>query len=626
MPQRVRIKWPGQRQVWLLLTALVVAFLYLSTVQLHINGATHPYTNDVGEIQNALPRWGTLHMPGYPLYSMLGSALVTLFGLLRVEPAAAASLYSMLWGALSAVMIYAVAVELDASPAWAALGAIAASLATSLWADASLAEVYTMTMALLLAALCFALRFERYGRRRDWLWLAFTFGQGVAHHRTVVLLAPALLVLVWPRRREALRHWLPALGLAALAPLTYLYLPIRAWQGERWLYGAVGTWQGFLLIALWTNEVVANVPQGLAAWLERITLVLRLLNDDLWLPFLAAGLAGLCALPWRRDGWRRPVALTLAWLPTVPIALLVWEGRVTDAQLAAKLPLLVLAGVGLALGAQRLARVDRRVGYLAAVVLTALVGAEAVLHRPPIVAVTHDRTSEQMVALGEQIAGVKGDEPVTLMALWGHDYWTLVYAQAYRAQLPGLTLVDHNADMAAIARSERLMTFSKTFYARPLSWWEERLGPTYLSSPAPGIVEISTAPGAAPATPAGPELDLQNGVRILAASLAPEAGGQRVLTVYWQAERRVDTDYSVAVHVLALDPPQGATDILSQADRQHPVDGWYPTSRWSPGEVVRDSYLLAAPPLGMQPVAVRVAMYRAADGGFENSPWLVVPW
>ncbi|HPL29486.1 MAG TPA: DUF2723 domain-containing protein, partial [Anaerolineae bacterium] len=178
MPQRVRIKWPGQRQVWLLLTALVVAFLYLSTVQLHINGATHPYTNDVGEIQNALPRWGTLHMPGYPLYSMLGSALVTLFGLLRVEPAAAASLYSMLWGALSAVMIYAVAVELDASPAWAALGAIAASLATSLWADASLAEVYTMTMALLLAALCFALRFERYGRRRDWLWLAFTFGQG----------------------------------------------------------------------------------------------------------------------------------------------------------------------------------------------------------------------------------------------------------------------------------------------------------------------------------------------------------------------------------------------------------------------------------------------------------------
>jgi hypothetical protein len=89
------------------------------------------------------------------------------------------------------------------------------------------------------------------------------------------------------------------------------------------------------------------------------------------------------------------------------------------------------------------------------------------------------------------------------------------------------------------------------------------------------------------------------------------------------------------VHLLAQQPPTGPQDILAQADRAHPVYGWYPTTQWEQGEVVADTYMLSVPagtlpagtlPAESAPVGVRLGMYRVnAQGGFENSPWLYLP-
>ena len=89
--------------------------------------------------------------------------------------------------------------------------------------------------------------------------------------------------------------------------------------------------------------------------------------------------------------------------------------------------------------------------------------------------------------------------------------------------------------------------------------------------------------------------------------------------------RAVDQDYSVAVHLLSRNPPANPNDILAQADRHHPVYGWYPTSRWQAGEIVRDHYVISAP-TDAEPVGVRVAMYQVdSQGQFVNTPWLLLP-
>ena len=104
------------------------------------------------------------------------------------------------------------------------------------------------------------------------------------------------------------------------------------------------------------------------------------------------------------------------------------------------------------------------------------------------------------------------------------------------------------------------------------------------------------------------------------------AGDDRlVVTVYWESIRPVREDFSVAVHLLARDPPASPADIVAQADSLHPVDGWYPTSRWSPGEIVRDTHMVPVPE-NSAASAVRVALYRSdPQAGFVNSPWLSLP-
>jgi hypothetical protein len=613
------------QRIWILVAMLISGLLFLSTLQTIVNGSDSPYTTDVGEIQNALPRWGTIHWTGYPLYTFLGSIFVTLLRWIGVAPATGASLYSAVWGVVFVGVFVALLQALDVPGALAALGALVAATSTSLWMDASLAEVHTMTMALTVATLLFALRFGRRGRRRDLLLLALAFSQGMAHQRAVLFLAPAVAVLIWGQWKAIWRGLLPAVGLSLLAPLTYLYLPWRVSQGATWTFGAPGTWQRVMAMLLDNRaERIVTWPETIAQWWERIGRAFAVTALDLPLGFLLLGLLGVFVLALVKR-WRDALALTLAWVPYLLLTAIIWIGRIGDAQLAAHLPVTVLAAAGLALLAAWLGRQARWTKPLAPLALVGVVIALILINRPTVLAVTRDPSAEATIETVERIA--PPDEPTTFMALWGNDYWALAYAQAFQGRLAGLDIVDHNADFERVlAQGDRLMTFSRTFYRYPVSWWEGRLGRVYLSSAAPRIIEIGVAPPVETAElPAGPTLNLENGLWIRSAQLAPMEDGDLWLTIYWQAEVPVTEEYSVAVHLVAHNPPRGGDDILAQADRRHPVSGWYPTARWEAGEIVRGDYGIDVPE-GSHPVAVRIGMYRVDEtGSFVNTSWLSLP-
>ncbi len=508
---------------------------------------------------------------------------------------------------------------------------------TSMWMDSAIAEIHTMTRALSLASVWLALRVGRAQDpaqgRRDLLWLALVYTQAIAHQRAAGYLAPALLLLVWPQRHLLWRNWAPILGLAALAPLTYLYLPIRAWQGATWTFGEPGTWAGFWTMILDTKmERIVTVPDSATDIIGRLRILGDLVRQDLTLPGVLAGLLGL-VVSLRRYRWNETLAFAFAAVAALALSLVIWEGRISDALLATELPMLFMLGIGMALLAQWLSGLKPALAYALPVVLALAVAGTFFLHRPAVVAVTRDPAGLAVIAQVEvaaEQAGHTGEAPISFRALWGHDYWALAYAQEYLGRLPELHLVDHNADLSTlISQGHRLMTLEKTLYQRPLEWWQEQLGGApCLTSAATGIIELAIDPpislAQVPVTGAN-SFALGNGIEALWTSLNV-AGDQAKLTVYWRATRAPESDYSVAVHLLAQDPPVGPEDILAQADRQHPVYGWYPTSQWQAGEIVRDDYVLQIPP-GSTPVAVRVGMYQVdADGTFHNSEWLTLPW
>ncbi len=622
------------RWLWVLIAVLFSGLLYFSTYQIHISGSWSPYATDVGEIQNALPRWGLIHHSGYPQYSMLGSLLVTLLRPLGIAPAAGASLFSVLWGLITVALLVILAMDLAVPGPFAALGALTAAVSTSIWIDASLAEVHTMTLAISVAALLFALRFGRSGKRSDLLWLVFVFSQGIFHQRSVVLLAPAVLILIWPHFLDSLRMgwrtWLLIIGISLLAPLTYLYLPLRVWMGADWVFGSPGTWEGFW--TLFFDNRAGRVFDLGSDWPARLRTTGEILADDMFWPLLVVGLLGLWLPALEKGQWLVSLGLTAAWVPNFLVTVVIWRNRVVDAQLAAKLPLLLLAGIGVSLILAWLWRRQRVVGAVAGVALLSGLIVWSWQARPFVVGITRDRSSEAIVETMRLVEPSADGRLTTITVPWGADYWALAYAQAYRDEFEGLNFVDHNAEPGEIvARGDRLLAPNQTFMIFPLDYYEERLGPLYLAAAAPGVTEISPQPIVTEESLAADgdvfevNFDLGNGVIIRAVETERVGEDAILLTAYWEAGDNVQPDYQIAVHLVAQDPPQGEADILDQDDRAAPVNNWYPASRWRPGELVRDRYLVTAP-AGSSPAAVRLGMYRSdPEAGFVNTPWLSVP-
>jgi hypothetical protein len=542
-----------------------------------------------------------------------------------------ASLFSAVWGAISIALLVVVALFLHVPPAAAAISALLLALSSSIWIDASIAEIHTMTVALTLGALYAALRYHRSQERRDLYWLAFLSGQMVTHQLASAFILPALAFLVLTRWRATwaiVRQSAPVLiVLVLLGPLTYLYLPLRVWQGATWVHGNPGTWAGLRSLIFDSKTRLFDVPRSADAWIARGDMLLTVLGADWPLPLLALGLLGLITPAW--EGRRlEAIALSLAWAPFMALSALIWVDRIGDAVLAAKLPVIAIAALGVALLAGAILRRSRLLGYA---VLLLCLGSAVLLyvrHRPKVLAITRDPQAEEIIAMARGIAPAPDGKPVVLTSLEGADYWALAYAQAYRGAFPHVRLVRHDADFVGIlSRGEHLVTLSHTFYTWPMSDWQDRLGgPFAISSFAPQIIEMDTEPPVQEAdVPAGEAVSLGNGVTVRHASLAWSGPDTLVLTVYWQAERDGLADYSIGVHLLARDPPAGPEDLLLQADRDHPVSGWYHVSWWHAGEIVRDHYPLQVPP-GTTPGAVRFNMYRArGDGTFENTRWMALP-
>lgn len=110
------------------------------------------------------------------------------------------------------------------------------------------------------------------------------------------------------------------------------------------------------------------------------------------------------------------------------------------------------------------------------------------------------------------------------------------------------------------------------------------------------------------ATPENPlKADLGDEVALLGYDLESPtvtAGDSLLLTLYWQAQREIDNDYTVFIHLV-----DGEGKIWAQADNQ-PEGGFYSTSFWEEGEMVRDEHELRLPAdMSEGEYELRVGMY-----------------
>jgi len=590
-----------------------LAGLYLTLLQISPNGGDHYYMADVGEIQIVLNVWGTLHATGYPLYVILGSTVVAVLRALGIPAAAAPGLVSLFWSLTAAAVLYALSVHLTGRPIVSAAVTGLFGLTRTVWLHSVVAETYTMGLAISLVLLLVALWQTRVPSR---IWLLCLLGGiGVAHHRLIVTLLPALLYAVWshlkrcPQRLH--RVLLVGLLLGVLGFLPYVYLPLRGAAGASWVYDAPDTWQGF-----W-DQFTGREAAAYVRWHEsaaevgaNFSEISGVLVSELTVPGVLLGVVGLVVavrLPRRRT---TAVTLLLCGATAYGFHILLWHTHPLPSLTLPTTLSLALGWLFLADGVLSLRYEARYVSW--GLSLSAVLFALWLiwLNAPFVKALTRDTTGMETIALVRNAPSGS-----TLMMEWGPRYSAVGFAHDVLGQLEHISIVHHEADFGAIVKEGVLVTPEYTFYNRPLGWWEEVLGGrVYLRAAAPHLVEIDMEwERAEPA----PDRGRREGIVPLEQEV--RCGGDTIiLEVAWFAPVKPEQDASVFVHLLDR---QG--NIIAQGDQCAPVYGWRPTTTWEEGEVVRDIYPIRR---ASGAHTVRYGLYRQlASGEFQNESEFSIP-
>ena len=194
--------------------------------------------DDSLEFQLVTYRLGIAHPTGYPLYTILGK----LFTFLPIgDIAYRVNLMSAFFGAAAVALLYLFILHIipqavESSPHFdwsthlgAIVGALLFMVSPVFWKQSTVAEVYTLNAFFILLIMLMAVI------KGEIPLIAFLSGLSLAHHRTMVLLLPALALYLYLTQRETLfkpKTVLLSLLFGLTPFLLYLYRPLRGHIGS----------------------------------------------------------------------------------------------------------------------------------------------------------------------------------------------------------------------------------------------------------------------------------------------------------------------------------------------------------------------------------------------------------
>ena len=128
---------------------------------------------------------GISHPPGYPIHSLLGK----LFSFLPLGSVAfRVHLLSALFGALSCAVLFWIAHFLTATRIIAYAVAFGYGVSREFWAQAIIAEVYSLNVFFFFLTMALALLYRSAPETRTLKWIALLVGLGMSHHWPLYLL------------------------------------------------------------------------------------------------------------------------------------------------------------------------------------------------------------------------------------------------------------------------------------------------------------------------------------------------------------------------------------------------------------------------------------------------------
>lgn len=610
------------------LLVLSIAFtLYLCTLD---NGVrldelkggdliTHQYAQVEARPSNA---------PGYPLYTMggwlwfhMGRRLLSPF----FNPTEILSLYSTLWGLASLAVLYVLTLEVTGR-SWpiAALGTLFTSFTYFFWYYSSSTEQYTSAVFQTLVIVLWAFRWERTRQDKYLYWLALMTGVCLANLVTVLFILPPLLVLIVSGEWSVLKRpklIFKCLVLALIPLVSYAYVYLRGashpewwgageWRtGWDWFVSFISTQQGRDELTWTLGPLTAEFP-GLILW-------------DMGVVGLLLGVIGWWLLGRRRAGF-----LFGTFLIYLVFSYIDRYGNWYQVFM----PMYPLLAMGVAVTAHRLwqwSTPHSRHRWLRGAILVGM-GLLVVsrLTYPDPRAFQRNRLDDDGLEPGRAILA---DQPPPNAAIIGDadQFVSLAYLTEIWGVRPDIRAV-RLSELESVVREDQGPVYI-TPQVAPLVI--EQIGPRPLAGYGALLVELRSEPLAGlPTTARKLARVVGGGLRLEAYQFEEresrsitawdrpqpsEATRRFHLTLFWSAVTQIQADWSVSVRPTQQGQYLPADGGIVQMDARHPVLGLYPTSRWVPGQIVRDDYVI---PLRSEHEydGVQVVIYRQLEDAFVN--------
>ncbi|MBI4757994.1 MAG: DUF2723 domain-containing protein [Chloroflexi bacterium] len=569
---------------------------------------------------------GIAHPTGYPLYLLIAK----LFTLLPIyDVAYRVNLLSGLFASASVALAYLVSRGLGLGRLASLSAATILASSTIFWSQAVIAEVYALNALFLVLALYLALRWGAHPAlsNRTLTLLAFVLGVSLAHHRTMILLGPALaLYILWgnPGLARSPRQLL-RLGLAFLVPLAlYLYLPLRGLVTSSLDETYRNTLAGFLSWIGGADYGVFLAANPMAQETRGVSFLWGLMGKEFTWAGIVTGLVGLAWLVLR---WpRRWAFLALATLTYLVFAA---NYRVADVEIFF-IPFLALWTQWIGAGMEAMQQIaglrlaNGTAGRLRLLVagglaleklfsgLVSLAGYAIALGLPIFLLITNlprVDASRRWAAhdYGIDILRQPMEENAAVVGILG-EMSLLRYFQETQGYRPDLLPIPADTEPQRLQAARAQVASGRAVYlTRPSPGMEQEYS---LASFGP-LIKVQPGPQFQPPNPQFSRLvDFEGRLQLLGYDLDYElvaqhrrprnsaagvvAGKKLRVTLYWQAPRKLAQNYQVSLRLVS---PQGL--LVGQRDGT-PVRGGYPVTAWRPGEVVMDTYdlpvLLGTPP------------------------------
>jgi 4-amino-4-deoxy-L-arabinose transferase-like glycosyltransferase len=204
-----------------------MAFLLPLMVYL-LTTCTTVYNLDSAEFSAAVHVLGIVRATGYPLYMLLGKAFTILMPVGDIGFRLNAM--SALCAAGTSVLLYHFAYRLVRQRAAALGAALVFAFSYYFWAQAVVAEVYTLHTLLMAALLLLLLHWKESRSDRVLAAISLLYGLSFGNHMSTLLLAPGIglfLLIVAGRDLLQPRRMLFLVGPFVLGLSIYLYIPLR---------------------------------------------------------------------------------------------------------------------------------------------------------------------------------------------------------------------------------------------------------------------------------------------------------------------------------------------------------------------------------------------------------------